>query len=219
MTWFAPLLPETAVSIEATGRMWEIGLLPDEAKYVLYAVDKRRREFTAGRNCAREGLRRLGLEPAAIPVGPMRAPVFPPGVSGSITHTGDYCAAAIIRRGDVLSIGIDAETNQCFVEDAPGFCTSEECSAVAELAQGSSVNWFGIIFSAKESFYKAWFQLYQTYLDFQDVTIHFHPQLKEFSMKATRSDAAELMRVVTFVGRYVCDAHLICTAVTAVEQR
>src|ERR1700733_6978483 len=109
-TRFGGLLPRAVVVVEASAPMWEKGLLPEEDVYVAGAARKRVREFTAGRNCARQALTGLGLKPCGIP-GAGRAPVFPLGISGSITHTDNYCAAAAVRIADVLSIGIDAEVN------------------------------------------------------------------------------------------------------------
>jgi hypothetical protein len=49
-----------------------------------------------------------------LPVGPNRAPVWPTGVVGSITHVldshyGTYAAAAVARADAVLALGIDFE--------------------------------------------------------------------------------------------------------------
>jgi enterobactin synthetase component D len=51
----------------------------------------------------------LGLPAGAIGRGPGGEPVWPSGVTGSITHKGEYVSAAVARATEVLSLGIDAE--------------------------------------------------------------------------------------------------------------
>ncbi|MBW2215557.1 MAG: hypothetical protein JRF48_14335 [Deltaproteobacteria bacterium] len=55
-------------------------------------------QFTAGRVCSRIALGRLGVA-ATTPVlrGEDRAPIWPPGFVGTITHTDTWCAAAVAR--------------------------------------------------------------------------------------------------------------------------
>ena len=65
---------------------------PREAHLIEKAVDKRKREFTSARHCARLALGRLGLDPAPILRGDMGSPVWPNGVVGSLTHCDGYRA-------------------------------------------------------------------------------------------------------------------------------
>jgi enterobactin synthetase component D len=72
---------------------------------------KRRVEVLAGRWCAREALRALGVPEADAPLGmgPSRAPQWPPGVVGSITHTQGFAAAAVADAQALRGVGIDSE--------------------------------------------------------------------------------------------------------------
>lgn len=125
------------------------GLKPVEAASVARAVSKRVNEFAAGRRAARKALAGLGLPDAALPVGGDRAPVWPPGFTGSITHDGDLALAAVCRRETVRAIGIDlteaaplpGET-RCQILRHPDETGLDELSARA-------------VFSAKESVFKA----------------------------------------------------------------
>ena len=69
-------------------------------------------EFTIGRDYAKRALNELGV-PADLPVGPNSAPLWPTGVTGSITHTQSrgtsYFAVAVAKTSDIGRIGIDAE--------------------------------------------------------------------------------------------------------------
>ncbi|RZW00426.1 MAG: 4'-phosphopantetheinyl transferase superfamily protein [Rhodobacteraceae bacterium] len=83
------------------------GLTPLEAIAIERAVPRRAAEFAAGRRAARTALEAIGLERASLPVGPDRAPVWPEGATGSITHDRDLALAAAVSLSTASSIGID----------------------------------------------------------------------------------------------------------------
>lgn len=167
------ILPDGAVVVETTSlELWERGLLPEEAACLGRAAEKRRREFTAGRNCAREALALLGAEPAPILVGERREPRWPPGIVGSITHVDGYCAA-VVARGDVVrAIGIDAVAHEPLDPSVAALvCTDRERDQLAGLPPAA--HWDVLTFSAKESLFKAWYPLARRWLDFADAEIAF----------------------------------------------
>src|SRR5689334_20163604 len=103
----AGLLPSAVISAEVFGDGCDDGaLLPEEAALIAGASEKRRREFTGVRVCARLALARGGLDPAPILPGPAGAPGWPQGVVGSMTHCDGYRAAAIGRSEEFAAIGI-----------------------------------------------------------------------------------------------------------------
>lgn len=167
---FRDLLP-TAVEVEQTPHDAPAGVLfPEESAVVAKAVPRRRAEFAAVRDCARRALRRLGQPPAPILPGPNREPRWPAGVVGSLTHCEGCRAAAVARRSDVLALGIDAEPNEPLPEGvAEMVAVAAEARRIARLARVQpDVAWDRLLFSAKESIYKAWFPLTRTWLDFTD---------------------------------------------------
>ncbi|MGY3133877.1 hypothetical protein ACVWZM_004559 [Bradyrhizobium sp. USDA 4501] len=80
-------------------------LFPGEENAVAGAVEKRRREFAAGRYCARCALSQLGFPTVAIPSAPDRSPVWPAGALGSVSHDSSLCFAVAARRTAFRSIG------------------------------------------------------------------------------------------------------------------
>src|SRR4030081_3796126 len=54
-----------------------------------HATQKRQREFLAGRWCAEKALQCLGAGSTHVAMAKDRAPIWPAGVVGSITHTAD----------------------------------------------------------------------------------------------------------------------------------
>jgi 4'-phosphopantetheinyl transferase EntD len=134
-------------------------LFPDEELAVVRAVAKRRREFAFGRACAR---RALGID-VAIAVGQGGAPIWPAGYAGSITHTDDYAAAAVVRSGQ---IGIDVESLVHAAKIA-------ELSATVAKTAGERALAPALVFSAKESVYKCLYPTAGVFLDFGDVELAF----------------------------------------------
>ena len=72
-------------------------LFPEEERLITRAVEKRRKEFTTARLCARKAMERLGVAPVPVLSGLRGEPLWPQGVIGSITHCAGYRAAALAR--------------------------------------------------------------------------------------------------------------------------
>lgn len=164
------LVPGTVVAVSTRGDLREAGLFPEEERSVARAVEKRRREFTTARACARLALERLGIGPVAIPNGERGDPLWPTGVVGSITHCTGYRACAVARAADVASVGIDAEVH----EPLPGGVLEQvafgrELEMASE--RGAGVHLDRLLFSAKEAVYKAWFPLAGRWLGFDEVEL------------------------------------------------
>ncbi|MFW2544882.1 4'-phosphopantetheinyl transferase family protein [Primorskyibacter sp. 2E107] len=60
------------------------------------AVPKRLGEFLAGRVLAMAAQQALGRVPAPVEISDNRAPIWPDGLHGSITHSGGHCACLIL---------------------------------------------------------------------------------------------------------------------------
>ncbi|MGL4745144.1 MAG: 4'-phosphopantetheinyl transferase family protein [Dermatophilaceae bacterium] len=161
-----------------TRELWGPGdpatLHPDEAAVVRAAVDARRREFAAGRACARSALEALGHRGIPLVPGAAREPQWPAGLVGSITHGGGYSAAAVASSDRLLAIGIDVEPDAPLPAELDDIVmTDAERAAVEALAaRDPQTPWSRIVFSAKESVYKTWFPLCRRALWFHQATVH-----------------------------------------------
>lgn len=152
-----------------------VPLYPEEAELVRNAVERRRSEFATVRWCARTALARLGVAQGPILHQALRAPAWPDGIVGSMTHCDGYRAAVVARRSSVIAIGVDAEPNLT-LPDGVGNAVllPEERADVARLAVcRPEIAWDRLIFSAKESVFKAWFPLTGRWLDFDECAITF----------------------------------------------
>jgi len=167
------ILPAGTAVVATSGDFLDEPLYPEEEAALGRAVEKRRREFVTARACARRALERLDLPAGPVPAGPKGEPVWPDGVVGSITHCAGYRACALGRTGDLLTIGVDAELDQPLPDGLlPDVALPEERRQLQALsAVEPGVNWDRLLFSIKESVYKAWFPLARQWLGFEDATV------------------------------------------------
>ena len=161
------------VAFELNGDGDESQLHPDEAAWIGHASGKRRREFAAGRICARAALLELGVA-ADQPLGSGqdRAPLWPDGVIGSISHTADYCIAVLARAdGSGDGIGIDAERYGRVGDHLHRtIFTTAERAWLGRLPGPERAETATTLFSGKEAFYKAQHPLTRSWVGFKDVS-------------------------------------------------
>lgn len=218
------LLPVPVVAMETFGpdATAEAALYPEEAALVAQAVPKRRREFATVRVCARRAMDKLGVAPRPVLPGERGAPGWPPGLIGSMTHCENYAAAALARATDLASLGIDAEPHGPLPEGVLEAVAlpSERARLTGLAARHPQLHWERLLFSAKESVYKAWFPLTRSWLDFSEADIELIPDPANETSGALR---AELLvpgplvagrRLSHFEGRWTVQRGLATTAVT-----
>lgn len=140
------------------------------------AVPARRREFAAGRQAARAALAAIGAKPVAIPQGADRAPIWPPGLIGSITHTGDACLAIAAFRGEFQGMGLDLEPATPLDRDLwDSVLLPQEQMAMMRLpAEGRGLA-AKRAFCAKEAAFKAQYPLSNALFGFEVMTVTFGP--------------------------------------------
>ena len=207
------LLPDGVAAVEVRGHDPNGGLLPEEEAVLERASEKRRREFTAGRSCARRALAELRFPPAAILPGPDREPSWPPGAVGSITHCRDYCAAAVAPASRFRSIGIDAEVHDELPEGVLERISVPEERAWLEARSGDGTWWETVLFSAKESVFKAWFPLARRWLGFEDACVELAPSGSFHARLLVPGPSVDGQPLAGFEGRYLVRDGLIVTAV------
>jgi 4'-phosphopantetheinyl transferase EntD len=210
------LLPSPIAAVDRFDDPEGVELFPEELELLAKSVEKRRKEFTTGRFCARTALGQLGFPPVPVLPGPKREPVWPDGVVGSITHCTGYRAAAVARTTDFRSIGIDAEPN------APTPKGVLEAIAVpTELARmdglreaGDKVSWDRLLFSAKESVYKAWFPLTRLWLGFEDADVTIDPDAGTFSARILiEAPIVDGEPLTGFTGRWLARDGFVITSI------
>jgi 4'-phosphopantetheinyl transferase EntD len=204
----APAIPQLQRSIDAMDMQEilvghrliapgdELALLPDELDAFSTSVIKVRRASGAARIVARELLPRIGLAPRAIPRSASGPPIWPRGIVGSLAHDTKVAVAAIAKRNDFLSIGIDVEPAEALDLDLLDIVAtaSERESIHDDLCHGR------LLFAVKEAVYKAVFPLDGMFLDHHDVEVNL----------TARTATVRNGRVVGF--RYCVEPHIVVLA-------
>ncbi len=147
-------------------------LFPEELASIRQASPARRAEFSTGRWLARKLLVELGCPPVAIPRDRDRSPRWPDDWVGSITHSGQACAAAVAPASGFLGIGIDLEPDEAV---KPGLermiCYGAELDWVAAAGAAERGRRCRAVFSAKEAVYKAFHPRTRRVWRFVDVAV------------------------------------------------
>lgn len=165
------------------------GVFPEEALGA-GMQPRRRREFESGRIAAREALAGCGGPLCAIPQGERGEPLWPAGYRGSITHTKGLVAAAcmapenpvfvpaalngteVLHQKKILAVGIDLEGAGRKLSDAAWHHILSDDDA-QHLAGVDDFRLKLVVFSAKESLYKALYPLCGEFFGFHDASFRF----------------------------------------------
>ncbi len=212
------LLPDRVASVDTRVLDDPEDLFAEEAAEVDRAVPRRRAEFAAGRRCARLALARIGIAPAPLLRGQDREPLWPAGAVGSITHCDGYVAAAVAAADVIRSVGIDAEVHAPIPDGVLQRIARPEELEWIGTRDGDGVCWDRVLFSAKESVYKAWYPLARRWLGFEDATLTFAPELGTFTARLLVAGPMIGGQPLSgFAGRYLVRDGFVLTAIT-VEQ-
>ncbi|WP_027259940.1 4'-phosphopantetheinyl transferase family protein [Leisingera aquimarina] len=173
------------------------------------AVAKRRNEFAAGRSAAHQAMRQLGLPAAPVPVGRDRAPVWPAGLAGSITHTKSCAMAVLAQEGNVQGLGIDVEEDTPLKDELlPAICSDRERAWLKR--QDNPGQMAKVIFSAKEAAYKCQYTLSRAFYGFDGMELEFELAAGAYQAVFT-AGRPPFARGEAVCGRFVIGAGLIIT--------
>jgi 4'-phosphopantetheinyl transferase EntD len=190
------------------------GLLTPERSGTQRMVAKRQREFTAGRIAARRAMVALGQAPQPVLPGADRAPIWPDGLVGSLSHCDSLCLCAMAHARDVRALGVDVE------EDTPlepemidTILTPPERKWLNHQRPGDMANLAKLMFSAKETAYKAQYPLSREVLNFEAIAVL--PDLAKGTFEATFTRAVGPFASGTrMAGKFIRTHGLILTGLT-----
>ncbi|GAA3292773.1 hypothetical protein GCM10020295_12940 [Streptomyces cinereospinus] len=139
-----------------------------------------------------------------------------------MTHCEGYGAAALVRATDLASLGIDAEPHAPLpagVLEAVAL-PGEQDRLRRLTARRPDVHWERLLFSAKESVYKAWFPLTRKWLDFAEADIEIEagpdgaPHGRFRAGLLVPGPVVGGRRLGSFDGRWTVQRGLVATSVT-----
>ncbi|MDJ0806917.1 MAG: 4'-phosphopantetheinyl transferase superfamily protein [Gammaproteobacteria bacterium] len=204
----ASLFPPQVVVQSATDEMWETPVLQAEERLIAQATGKRQREFRAGRHCAHTALRRLGLPKQAILRDENRAPLWPLGYLGSISHCRNLCIAACVKQDPILGLGLDVEPLEPLRPGTQAYIQTAAETAFLQTAETKLPE--RLVFSAKESLYKCYYPLLQAFFGFHSVELSIDVDRQAFDFRPTAQAQVNFPGHVQFYGRYlISQAHLV----------
>ncbi len=154
----------------------ELGILSSKA------VPKRRIEFCIGRAAAHSALSKIGIKNFPVLKGVHNEPLWPKDVVGAISHSGELALAAVAHKEETTGIGIDIEMiDKTISEDIIKIiCTPREADWVNRRKDRKLQRLF-MMFSAKESIFKAFFPITNVPLNYFDTKLIWHEDMGCFS--------------------------------------
>lgn len=151
------------------------------------AVPKRKSEFLAGRSLANEAMQRLGLAGSVVGRGAHGEPLWPAGITGSITHSGGV--VAVWLTSEDWTPGLD-------IEHMPSFSALEAIRSVvltaAEKEMELDDRQIVALFSAKEALFKGLFPAVGRRFGFGSAELVSPPGQDGLCLRLTKQLAASL---------------------------
>lgn len=166
--------------------------LPERIKK---AVPKRQAEYLAGRVCASNALQTLQVSDTLVDTSESRAPIWPQGTFGSITHTKGIAAAVAGIKTHPISVGIDIEKlmkDDQEIKLQTHILREDEKPQFETLGQHVS-HPLSVIFSAKESIYKALYPFVEKFFGFDKAKlIAFNDTILTFEIMHNLSEQVQI---------------------------
>jgi enterobactin synthetase component D len=143
-------------------------------------------------------------------------PVWPEAFVGSITHTDGWASAAVAAAGTLLGLGIDSE--RILAEEKAlklGGRYASEGERLMQVAMGEQPGlFFTLLFSGKESLYKAVFPSSGIHFAFEDtelVSLDFDS--RTFRLRCKRAIGLGLSSGKEVLGRFETGPDIVHTAI------
>jgi len=139
-----------------------------------HAAPQRRLEYLASRAGAAALLRAQGAASVEVTNGFDRAPVWPQGFTGSITHSPLLACVAVQPLAACASMGLDAQT---ILDDEAAIDVSRHCLRADEVRACvvkeplCDRTLLTLMFSAKEAFFKCVYPLVRKHFDYTGVQV------------------------------------------------
>ncbi|CDL79645.1 4'-phosphopantetheinyl transferase family protein [Xenorhabdus cabanillasii] len=137
------------------------------------AVTKRRAEYLAARYCTRRILKAMGYPEFQVETAKDRSPVWPEKIYGSISHSTN-CAIVFAASGDkyqLIGIDIEKEIKQDTIDSVSASIINEAEAELLSKCPLSFIQAFTLVFSIKESLFKALYPHVKRFFDFHAAEI------------------------------------------------
>ncbi|WP_370978708.1 4'-phosphopantetheinyl transferase [Agaribacterium sp. ZY112] len=183
--------------------------------------NKRKSDFLAGRYCASLALKYFNYKNLQVPIGTHRSPSWPTGVHASISHCNGVAICAMAESTRLDYLGVDLEC----IDDVSAISgdiktsllsPSEEqlINSAAMLGSIDKTVSLSLVFSAKESLFKALYYSVACYFDFKAAElVELEPTKGSFTLSLSKELAHNLPRHKKIAGRFIIWEGYIVTCV------
>ncbi|WP_197473324.1 4'-phosphopantetheinyl transferase [Erwinia sp. ErVv1] len=177
------------------------------------AVDKRQAEYLASRYLVRQALSHYGIEGYILSNDAQRAPIWPAGIVGSLSHT-RHCVSLLLASADcALLPGVDCEEvmQSKTAQELASTIVNEEERQQLEQSGLPFATALTAAFSLKESLYKALFPSLRQFMHFSDAEIiSCSPQAERVTLRLLKDFSPRFPAGCEFSGHTLSDArHLL----------
>jgi len=192
----------------------EYALYQEEQHLVEHAVTKRRKEFAAGRTCARRALELLGIRGCPLPANGDGSVAWPQETVGAISHSHSWCGAAVARTRDARGLGLDIETiRRVNPRLEKKILTPGERDRLQRYNEQERQTLLCLFFSAKESVYKCLYPLLKVRMGFLDAVIVPQPQRQTFAVLPGEKASAHCAVFSLLAGQFFLHKEDVFTSV------
>ncbi len=173
---------------------------------------QRREEFILGRLCSSLAFKDYFKQDLFdLPVSPDRSPLWPRGVLGSITHSKNFVGAAVSESTRLHGIGIDfEEIGRTKIELSSHIRGLEDVKSHKDFTTEELLT---LIFSFKESLYKALYPQVKIFFGFHDAAVCEIDSIQgEFKIKLLKdlSQDFKVGHCDLFTGKFsICHGHCL----------
>lgn len=162
---------------------------------LIRAVPRRKADFLAGRAMVLAAMTRLGIPPQPVANAPSRAPVWPEGLTGSLSHARGRCAG-LLSQNTRLTFGVDTEAiaqNRTLTAILTETLSPAERAILSAGPLPAATN-ATLAFSAKEALFKALYARVGHHFGFDAAEMRSPPTQTGLTLILTADLAAGLTR-------------------------
>lgn len=181
------------------------------------AVVKRQAEFVAGRYLARQALLALQAPATKVGIGAQRNPLWPQGFTGALSHSNQRAICLVAHQAQHAMLGIDVETllSPAVARDIAGSVLVDAEHRLVGGLEAPEPTLLTLIFSAKESLFKALYPQVGAYFDFSAARlIAVDWQSGRFTLELLQKLTPALGPHQQFCGRFYLAEQQVLTLIT-----
>lgn len=186
----------------------------DPPKTIQNSVFKRQAEYLAGRKMAQTALEKFNITNVNISIGKHRCPQWPKGINAAISHSSNTAVCIAAKDIDHQYVGIDVEpiiSNSTMKKISKSIINTNEKALLMKHSLHENVA-FTIIFSAKESLFKALYPSVGHYFEFDVAdTLHICTKTNQIIIKLTVDLSPNLQKGRLFKGYFTINNHSVTT--------